>query len=183
MMDNGEIDHRSFDKIVEGILEAEDGTHFVIDTGATTFLPILKYLDENGVLDLLQDNECEVAIHTVVSGGGAIDATLSCVEKIFKVFPKQKIIIWKNEYSGLAAKNDKPFEDLKIFKDNIERIYAVPTLKQRTGSSFNFDIQQMIEKRKTFSEAINDEAFGLMSRQRLKMVQNDVFSQLEAMKM
>ncbi|WNZ53989.1 hypothetical protein QT397_02285 (plasmid) [Microbulbifer sp. MKSA007] len=59
----------------------------------------------------------------------------------------------------------------------------MPTLKQRTGSSFNFDIQQMIEKRKTFSEAINDEAFGLMSRQRLKMVQNDVFSQLEAMKM
>ncbi|QUS59109.1 hypothetical protein [Pseudovibrio brasiliensis] len=183
MMDNGEIDHRSFDQIIEGILEAEEDSHFVIDTGATTFLPMLKYLDENGVLDLLQDNECEVAIHTVVSGGGAIDATLSCVDKIFKVFPKQKIIIWKNEYSGLAAKNDKPFEDLKIFKDNIERIYAVPTLKQRTGSSFNFDIQQMIEKRKTFSEAINDEAFGLMSRQRLKMVQNDVFSQLEAMKM
>ncbi|KZK96892.1 hypothetical protein PsW74_03844 [Pseudovibrio sp. W74] len=181
MMDNGEIDHRSFDQIVEGILEAEDETHFVIDTGATTFLPMLKYLDENGVLDLLHESECEVAIHTVVSGGGAIDATISCVEKIFKVFPKQKIIIWKNEYSGLAAKNDKPFEEMKVFKDNIERIYAVPTLKQRTGSSFNFDIQQMIEKRKTFSEAINDEAFGLMSRQRLKMVQNDVFSQLETM--
>ncbi|WNZ53990.1 hypothetical protein QT397_02290 (plasmid) [Microbulbifer sp. MKSA007] len=72
MMDNGEIDHRSFDQIIEGILEAEEDLHFVIDTGATTFLPMLKYLDENGVLDLLQDNECEVAIHTVVSGEGQL---------------------------------------------------------------------------------------------------------------
>ncbi|MGH0004360.1 zeta toxin family protein [Pseudovibrio ascidiaceicola] len=181
MMDNAEIDHRSFDAIVEGIIESADETHFVIDTGATTFLPLVKYLAENDVLDLLHEHECEIAIHSVVSGGGAIDATLSCVEKLFEVFPKQKIVIWKNEYSGRAEKNGRPFEEMEIYKSNIDRIYAVPTLEQRTGSSFNHDIQTMIERRKTFSEAILDENFGLMARQRLKKVWSDVSSQLETM--
>ncbi|KZK87622.1 CobQ/CobB/MinD/ParA nucleotide binding domain protein [Pseudovibrio sp. W64] len=181
MMDNAEIDHRSFDAIVEGIIESDDETHFVIDTGATTFLPLVKYLAENDVLDLLHDHECEIAIHSVVSGGGAIDATLSCIEKLFEVFPKQKIVLWKNEYSGRAEKNGKPFEELKLFKENQDRIYAVPTLAQRTGSSFNHDIQAMIERRKTFSEAILDENFGLMTRQRLKKVWSDVSTQLENM--
>ncbi|MGH0004648.1 conjugal transfer protein TraL [Pseudovibrio ascidiaceicola] len=181
MMDNAEIDHRSFDTIVEGIIESPDETHFVIDTGATTFLPLVKYLAENDVLELLHEHECEIAIHSVVSGGGAIDATLSCIEKLFEVFPKQKIVLWKNEYSGRAEKNGKPFEELKLFRDNQDRIYAVPTLTQRTGSSFNHDIQAMIERRKTFSEAILDENFGLMARQRLKKVWSDVSSQLENM--
>ncbi|SDQ36402.1 zeta toxin family protein [Pseudovibrio sp. Tun.PSC04-5.I4] len=181
MMENAEIDHRSFDKIIEGIISAEDEIHFVIDTGATTFLPLVKYLAENDVLILLGEHDCEVAIHTVVSGGGAIDATLSCIEKLFEVFPEQKIIIWKNEYSGRAEKNGKPFEELKLFKDNQARIYAVPTLAQRTGSSFNHDIQTMIERRLTFSEAIVNEGFGLMSRQRIKKVWADISSQLEAM--
>ncbi len=181
MMDEGEIDHRSFDAIVESIIEAEDETHFVIDTGATTFLPLLKYLDENGVLDLLREHDCEVAIHTIVSGGGAIDATLSCVEKIFQVFPKQRVVIWKNEYSGRVEKNGKPFEEMRVFKQNEERIYGVATLEQRTGSSFNYDIQQMIEARLTFSEAIESDRFGLMARQRIKKVWADVTHQLQAL--
>lgn len=181
MMNEAEIDHRSFDALIEGIIESEDETHFVIDTGATTFLPLVKYLAENDVLDLLAEHECEVALHTIVSGGGAIDATISCVEKLFEVFPTQKLIIWKNEYSGPAEKNGKPFEELKVFQANKERIYAIPKLEQRTSSSFNHDIQTMIEKRKTFSEAIHDESFGLMARQRLKKVQSSVFSQLQTM--
>ena len=181
MMDDGEIDHRSFDEIVEGIIESEDETHFVIDTGATTFLPLIKYMAENDVIDLLSDNECEVALHTIVSGGGAFDATVSCVDKLFEVFPNQKIIIWKNEYSGPAEKNGKAFEELKIFKDNQSRVYALPTLQQRTGSSFNHDIQTMIKKRLTFTQAIADESFGLMARQRIKKVWKDVCAQLEAM--
>jgi len=69
LMRNGRVDERVFDDLIGNILE--DPVSFVVDTGATSFVALTKYLEENDAFQLLRDNGREVIVHTVIAGGQA----------------------------------------------------------------------------------------------------------------
>jgi hypothetical protein len=45
---------------------------FIVDNGASTFIPLWSYIFENDVLDLLRASGRRMCVHTVVTGGQAL---------------------------------------------------------------------------------------------------------------
>ena len=66
-MRDGNIDVRGFDALMERLL-TEDGT-FVIDNGASTFIPLWSYIVENQVIEILRQAGKRLYVHTVITGG------------------------------------------------------------------------------------------------------------------
>jgi hypothetical protein len=67
---------------------------------------------------------------------------------------------------------------MKTYKENKEKISAIihiPALKEET---FGRDITEMLQERLTFSEAIASASRTIMTRQRLKIVRDELFNQL-----
>ncbi len=52
-------------------------------------------------------------------------------------------------------------------------------IRDRNPQTFGDDVRQMLEQRLTFDEAIKDERFFLVSKQRLTIVRRDLFEQLD----
>lgn len=85
----------------ESILEGGD-LHFVIDNGASTFLPLLQYFHDNQVMEMLNEIKQDVYIHTIIVGGQAQADTIEGFEIIVNLVKgsKAKIIVWINEFQG-----------------------------------------------------------------------------------
>lgn len=173
---NKNIDSRVFDGLIESLLE-HDGDA-VIDNGASTFVPLSAYLVENNVIELLQSAGKTVYIHTVLTGGQAMDDTMAGLNSLL-TSQNAPIIVWENEYFGVVAKNDKTFVDTRIFKDNQERIAGIIKLHQRNPDTFGKDVELMVSNKLTFDQAMSSDLFTTMPRQRLKMVQRSIFEQLD----
>src|SRR5260221_12516875 len=74
LLKDGSVDQREFDLLMERFL-TESGT-FVVDTGASTFIPLWHYVLENQALDYLREKGKRVFIHSVIRGGQSLNATL-----------------------------------------------------------------------------------------------------------
>lgn len=173
---NKNIDPRVFDGLIE-ILVEHDGDA-VIDNGASTFVPLSAYLVENNVIELLQDAGKTVYIHTVLTGGQAMDDTMAGLSSLL-TSQNAPVIVWENEYFGVVAKNDKTFVDTKMYKDNQERIAGIVKLHQRNPDTFGKDVELMVSNKLTFNEAMSSELFTMMPRQRLKTIQRSINEQLD----
>ncbi len=69
--EHNRIEQRAFDSLMERFL-TEDASTFVVDNGASTFLPLWHYLLENNALEYLRQNGRRVYVHTVITGGQAL---------------------------------------------------------------------------------------------------------------
>jgi len=69
------VDQREFDLLMERFL-TECGT-FVVDTGASTFIPLWHYFLENQALDYLRERGKRVFIDSVITGGQSLNDTLT----------------------------------------------------------------------------------------------------------
>jgi cellulose biosynthesis protein BcsQ len=174
---DSEIDSRVFDSLIEKLIE-HDGPA-VIDNGASTFIPLSAYLAENGVIDMLKKIGKTVYIHTVLTGGQAMDDTMNGLVALLNSQPAE-IVVWENEYFGEVSKNGKRFIDTKIYEHNKDRIKGIINIKQRTKSTFGKDIELMLSNKLTFNDLPASGLFTAMPLQRLATVRRDIFEQLEA---
>ena len=129
MNGDNNIDARAFDGLIESLV-AHDGVS-VIDNGASTFVPLSSYLTENSVIELLQSAGKEVFIHTVLTGGQAIDDTMSGLGALLKTQPAP-VVVWENEFFGEVAKDGKKFIDTNMYRSNAGRIKGVVKIHKRT---------------------------------------------------
>lgn len=168
-----EVNPRFFDLLVEKIMTTPDHGHVVIDNGASTFLPFLGYMVESGVLQLLHETGHNVRLHSVVTGGQALNDTLQGLKQVFQNVPAVPVVVWLNEYFGRVeaktANGIESFENSGLYKKNQDRIHALIRLPEVRKETFGHDIEQMMRARLTFDEAVEDAAFPIMARQRLKM--------------
>ena len=74
--EHNRIEQRAFDSLMERFL-TEEGATFVVDNGASTFLPLWHYILENSALDYLREHGRRVYVHTVITGGQALLDTLN----------------------------------------------------------------------------------------------------------
>ncbi len=99
LMEGGSLVERNFDQLIEKVV-AED-THFVIDNGAASFIPLSYYLAENDAINVIAENGKQVVIHTVITGGQAIRDTLAGFDSLAEQLPEgTKLVVWLNEFFG-----------------------------------------------------------------------------------
>ncbi|HBB3820621.1 TPA: conjugal transfer protein TraL, partial [Escherichia coli] len=79
--ENSKVIQSKFDPMFESMLTNSQNT-FVIDNGASTFLPLIQYFNDNCVMDMFEDVEQDVYIHTVIVGGQALADTLQGFEEL-----------------------------------------------------------------------------------------------------
>ncbi|WP_028389311.1 conjugal transfer protein TraL [Legionella fairfieldensis] len=178
IMDGDEINSRHFDQLIELIAPSTDDV--IIDNGASSFVPLSHYLISNQVPSLLKDMGHELVVHTVITGGQALLDTVSGFSQLIRQFPEEaRFIVWLNPYWGAVAHEGKAFEHMKAYKDNKDKITAliqIPTLKEET---YGHDVSEMLKERLTFKEAIETPTRSIMTRQRLKIVRDQLFGQLD----
>lgn len=178
IMDGDEINTRNFDALVE--LIASTQSDVIIDNGASSFVPLSHYLISNQVPALLKDMGHEMVVHTVITGGQALQDTVSGFAQLAGQFPDECVfVVWLNPYWGPIEHEGKGFEQMKAYKDNKNRVSAIiqiPTLKEET---YGRDFAEMLQARLTFDEALAMQSLTIMTRQRLKIVRTQIFGHLE----
>lgn len=99
IMDGDEINTRNFDALVE--LIAPTQSDVIIDNGASSFVPLSHYLISNQVPALLKDMGHEMVVHTVITGGQALQDTVSGFAQLAGQFPDECVfVVWLNPYWG-----------------------------------------------------------------------------------
>jgi hypothetical protein len=176
--EHNRIDQRSFDSLMGRFL-VEEGATFVVDNGASTFLPLWHYLLENNALDYLRENGRKVYVHTVITGGQALVDTLNGFHELAQTSQSRNIVVWVNEYFGRVEADGKKLSEMAAFRENAEKVCGAVVFVKRNQDTFGRDLEDMISAKLTFDEAMGDGKFSIMAKQRLKLVQRDLFDQLE----
>ena len=177
LMSESRIDSRVFDELMERMLT--ETTTFVVDNGASTFIPLWHYVLENAAIETLEKHGRRVYIHSVMTGGQAMVDTLGGFNDLASSTPAQNLVVWINEYFGPVEMNGKRFSEMKVFAQHSKRIRGVVTMPRRSADTFGRDLEQMLSSKLTFDEAISGPQFSIMSRQRLELVRRDLFKQLD----
>ena len=179
ILQDEEIDPRSFDQLVELISQAKGDV--VIDNGASSFVPLSAYLITNQVPALLHGMGHQIVVHTVITGGQAQSDTLHGFTQLVKQFPSDvSFVVWLNPYWGPIERDGKPFEQMKAYtahKDRVSAIIRLPDLKKET---FGRDLSDMLQAHLTFEEAMALPSLTIMTRQRLSIIKKQLFEQFAA---
>ena len=176
--EHNRIDQRSFDSMMERFL-LEEGATFIVDNGASTFLPLWHYLLENNALDYLRENGKTIYVHTVITGGQALIDTLNGFHELAQTSQDRNIVVWINEYFGKVEAEGKKLSEMAAFRDNADKVCGAVVFAKRNQDTFGRDLEDMISAKLTFHEAIAQSKLPIMAKQRLKVVQRDLFEQIE----
>ena len=180
--EHNRIEQRAFDSLMERFL-TEDGATFVVDNGASTFLPLWHYLLENSALDYLRQNGRRVYVHTVITGGQALLDTLNGFHELAQTTAERNIVVWVNEYFGRVEAEGKKFSEMAAYHEKFgESLRCGHIFKAKSGTTFGRDVEgndRCQADCSTWGAAINTAKLPIMAKQRLKIVQRDLFEQLD----
>lgn len=173
---NNAIDHSKFDALIEDIIN-QDGIA-IVDNGSTTFLPLMQYIKENSVLELLNENGVATIFHIPLQGGGGLSDTVEGLATILKVF-SVPVVVWLNNHQGDILIAGKRFQEVKIYRENADKILGVCEIKKYQSDLYALAIQQMTENHLTIEEIKQDATWRLMSKQRVKIFYQEIVEQLQ----
>jgi hypothetical protein len=162
------VDTRALDLFVERLLNED--SHFVIDNGASSFVPVSHYLLENDVISMMLEEERQPVIHSVVTGGPAMLDTVKGLTSLLADFPASaRLVVWLNEYFGpIVNAQGRPFEDLPAYSDSKERIFALVRLPM-VSEEANSDLRDMMAKRMTFEQALARDNTSILRVQKSRL--------------
>lgn len=172
------IDKSKFDALIEQLIEHPGDS--VVDTGSSSFLPMMEYLKQNEVFGLFKTHGRRAIIHAPLVGGQGMDETIRGLNALLQ-FDDVSIVVWANENFGPVVKNGERFEHSKFFKTAGDRIVGVVNIVARSPDTFGQDMSLMTTKRLTFGEVMDSPDFRMMQRQRLAVVQRDINTQLDTL--
>ncbi|AIC11746.1 conjugal transfer protein TraL (plasmid) [Xylella fastidiosa subsp. morus] len=178
LMNGSKINERNFDHLMERLM-TEEGI-FVVDNGASSFVPLSNYLIENNAISMLKESGRNVFIHSVLTGGQALMDTLAGFKSLAEQADTNNIVIWLNEYFGAIEANGKTFTEMKVYTENAHKVRGIVRIIERNQDTFGKDMEVMASKKLTFSEVLSGTDFTLMAKQRIKTVQRELNEQLDA---
>lgn len=178
MAANNTVNSRAFDDIIDDIVSTDQD--FVIDNGATNFLPFMAYLVDHNLAEVLAENSRELVVHVPVVGAEAMMETIQGFDDIAaNLGAHATLVIWLNEaLKGEIKPGGKEFEETQVYKTHKARITALVRVPHHTSELFAQDMDQLLSKKMTFDEALTSPDFRLMAKQRLKQIQREIFDQL-----
>jgi hypothetical protein len=173
---DGVLQRTRYDRLMERFL-GEDAV-YVVDSGATAFLPFWTYLVESDAVGLLSRAGRRVYIHIPISAGEMLNDTLLGFKTLAASATDRILVVWINEYFAPVARDGKAFDQMQVYLDNQDKVVASVGIPERNRDTFGESIRMMREKKLTFEEAVSSEDFGLMDRYRLERVRRELFEQL-----
>lgn len=178
MTANNTVNSRVFDDIVGDIIASDQD--FVIDNGATNFLPFMAYLVDNHVPEVLAENGRDLVVHVPIVGAEAMMETIQGLHDIAtNLGSHAKIVVWLNEaIKGVIRPGGKDFEQIQVYANHKDKITALLRVPCHCSELFAQDMDQLLTKKMIFDEAMNSLDFQLMAKQRLKQIQRTIFDQL-----
>lgn len=178
LLDNGVVDSGRFDGLMMSIV-SEDA-HFIVDNGASCFIPLTKYLFESNALEVICGTGREVVFHSVLTGGYGLRDTVAGFDWLAQNMPAQtQIVVWLNEFFGPIEIDGKGFEEMKVFQRHRDRISALLRLPKQNEQTFGRDLKLMLDQRLTFAEAKASPHFNLFAKQRISMMERQFLDQLK----
>ena len=179
LMDGNEVDPRRFDLLIELLAAAEPQQHVVIDNGASSFIPLADYLLSCEVPAMLAELGHSLYLHCVITGGqGQVD-TLQGLSSLLANFACP-CVVWLNPLHGRIEHKGKGFEDFEIYQKRRDRIAALVRIPELNPKTSGRDLSELLRSRRSFSDILQDETAPLMTRQRLRMVQRDLYASVLA---
>jgi hypothetical protein len=178
LMDGRDINPRRFDLLVEKIAGAKPEQHVIIDNGASSFLPLADYMISYDVCALLQELGHELWLHSVITGGQGQDDTLEGLLELVENFAAP-IVVWLNPFCGRIERDGKRFTDMKVYQDHKPRMAAIVEIPEFNAKTTGHDLSELLKSKRPFRDAVADPSVLLMTRQRLKMAQRELYSRLE----
>ncbi|WP_228711882.1 P-loop NTPase family protein [Klebsiella variicola] len=180
IIEDNKIVQSRFDSMFEAILTNPDQT-FVVDNGASTFLPLSQYFLDNCVMEMFDDIEQDVYIHTVIVGGQPMSDTLEGFEAISKLVSgsKVKVVAWINEFLGVPMLSGKHILETNFFSKNGANLAGTVVITDRKSDAYDSDIQKMTSLSLTLGEVKESDTFNIMAKSRLNRVFNDIYKQLD----
>ncbi len=154
---------------------------FVVDNGASTFIPLWNYILQNNVLDMLTASGRKLYVHTVITGGQALLDTLEGFRQLAESTASQNIIVWINEFFGRVESDGKEFSQMSVYQKHATKVLGSVGIPKRNYDTFGRDVEEMVARKLTFQEAIQSAETTLMAKQRLKIIQRDLFEQLDSL--
>jgi hypothetical protein len=177
LLQDNRIKEGLFDDMMEQILNTD--SHFVIDSGAASFIPLSNYLVQHDALGMIAEHGKQPVIHSVIAGGFALNNTLSDFAQMAEQMPESaQIIVWLNEHFGKIEFDGKTFEQSKAYQKHKERVTGILRLPRQNEDTFGQTIEQLIAERLTFTEALQSDVFRIMSKQRITMYRRGIYDQL-----
>ena len=153
ILEDDEIDPRSFDNLVELIATANGDV--IVDNGASSFVPLSHFLISNKVPALLADMGHQLVVHTVVTGGQALLDTVSGFAQLVGQFPEEALfVVWLNPYWGAIEDDGISFEQMKSYTANKGRVSAIVRIPPLKKETYGRDLSEMLQARLTFDEAL-----------------------------
>lgn len=178
VLNGSKIDERNFDQLMERLI-TEEGT-FVVDNGASSFIPLSNYMLENNAIEMLNEANRDVYIHTVITGGQSLGETLRGFANLAEQARTQNIVVWLNEYFGeILSEDQRSFTEMKAYINYSEKVKGIVRIPKRNQDTFGKDMELLVARKLTYDEAIAGSDFTLMAKQRIKTVQRDVYDQLD----
>ena len=174
---DGVVMRSRYDGLVERFLR--DEAVFVVDSGATAFLPFWTYIVESDIITMLRESGRRVYVHIPISGGEMLNDTLLGFRTLAETAAEKSLVVWINEYFGPVARDGKTFDQMQVYLDNRDKVLASVGLPWRSPDTFGANIRRMRERKFTFGEAITTSDFWLVEKSRLFRVRYELFEQLE----
>lgn len=121
-----------------------------------------------------------MVIHTVITGGQALFDTINGFAQLISQFADDAhFVVWLNPYWGMIEHEGKAFEQMKAYRENKDKISSliqIPDLKKET---YGRDLSEMLQQKLTFNEVLDMPEKSIMTRQRLKIIRDQLFGQLD----
>ncbi|SDF34284.1 nucleotide-binding protein [Desulfovibrio legallii] len=179
VMKDGNIEPRKFDVLLEALVTAPEEAHVIVDNGASSFIALGAYLQENDVLALLEEAGHTVFFHSIVTGGQALGDTLHGLSRMCVGFPDSPIVVWLNPYFGDIAVDGKGFEEFKIYENHSRQFHALVVLPQGNKALIGKDLEELFAKRQSFEAGINASSTSIAVKARLRRYWNQILSCVE----
>lgn len=167
------------DSLFNTLAELDD-VSVVVDNGASSFSPLLGYLLETSMTDVLKELGWRVVVHTIIAGGSAFHETVQDFKEVTVL--GCEIVIWLNEFwsEHIGFSAGEPFIESKYFAENSSLVSGIVLLPRWSDDLYGRDIQELQRKRQTVDEALLDTEFQFTSKLRIKKVFSDICSKLNA---
>lgn len=179
ILHDDEIDPRAFDQVIETI--ATQTGDCIIDNGASSFVPLTHYLISHDVPALLRQLDRTLHIHTIITGGQALLDTVSGFAQLASQFPEPaSFVVWLNPLWGPVQHDGKDFDAIKAFIANRARVSAIVRLPDLKPETYGRDFADMWKAHQTFADAMARPDLPIMVRQRLTLIQRQIWAQLDA---
>lgn len=169
-----------FNELFDSITLTKAYEDIIVDSPFSSFIPLSSHIISQKIASKLQDSGHELILHIVIVGGENFIDTLHGFSQLITQIPDgATFILWLNSYFGPIKYEGKTFEDMKVYQDNKQHISAIVPLPILKKETFGKDLANMMHEALTFNEAISLSPRMIVTKQRLKMIRDQLFRQLD----